>query len=107
MSCLITTDTGASVTIAQPDISERLPEREMNQPYVLQVASDRIPVMKEALVELTLRQHPLRTWVFVTMIINEFILGLDVLHAHDASVDLGCCVLQLAKEEVPLWHSGA
>jgi hypothetical protein len=61
MSSLITTDTGASVTIDQPDISKRMPERELTQLYVLQVASSDIPVMGEAFVELTLRQHPLKT----------------------------------------------
>jgi hypothetical protein len=51
------------------------------------VASSDIPVMGEAFVELTLRQHPLKTWVFIAKIINECILGLDILHAHDVSVD--------------------
>jgi hypothetical protein len=45
-------------------------------------------------------------WVFVANISNKFILRMDVLHAHNASMDLGCCVLQMDDEEVPLWHHG-
>jgi hypothetical protein len=35
---------------------------------------------------------------------DQFILGLDVTHAHDASVDLRSRVLQLSDEELPLWQ---
>jgi hypothetical protein len=34
-------------------------------------------------------------------------LGLDILHAYDASVDLGHQTLRLAEEEVSLWSPGA
>jgi hypothetical protein len=47
--------------------------------------------------------HPLNIWVFVPVITNEFILGLDVLHAYDASVDLEYQMLHLTEEEVSLW----
>jgi hypothetical protein len=47
------------------------------------------------------------TKVFVISITNEFILGLDVMHAHDASVDLRRRVLQLSDEELPLWQPRA
>jgi hypothetical protein len=40
-SCPAAKDTGASVTIAKPDIAARLPERNLRAPYVLQMASDR------------------------------------------------------------------
>jgi hypothetical protein len=43
--------------------------------------------------------------VFIAKIFSEFILGLVVLHAHDASGDLGCCVLQLDEAEMPSQHS--
>lgn len=43
--------------------------------------------------ELTLGQHSLRTWVFVAMIINEIILGLDVLHTHTVFMDVEQCML--------------
>jgi hypothetical protein len=46
------------------------------------------------------------TCVFVANISNEFILRMDVLHAHDASVDLVWHVLQTADEEVSLWCPG-
>jgi hypothetical protein len=44
--------------------------------------------LKEDFLTLTLGQRPLKICVFVTNIVNEFILGLDILHANDASVDL-------------------
>jgi hypothetical protein len=66
------------------------PERKPSRAYVLQTASgETIPVLKEALVELSLGRRALRIWVFVTEVTDEFILGLDVLRAYDASVDLG------------------
>jgi hypothetical protein len=64
-------------------------------------------VLKEALVELTLRQRALRIWVFVAEVTDEFILGLDFLRAYDASVDLGRHLLRLRQEEVTLWRPGA
>jgi hypothetical protein len=45
-------------------------------------------------------------WVFVADITNEFILGLNILRAYDASVDIGRQTLRLA-EEVSLWSPGA
>jgi predicted aspartyl protease len=53
--CLVSIDTGASATVARPDIVAGLPERELNRPYVLQTTSgETIPVVKEAHVELTM-----------------------------------------------------
>jgi hypothetical protein len=34
------------------------------------------PFLKNTLLQLTLRQHPLKIWVFTAEIIDEFILGL-------------------------------
>jgi hypothetical protein len=48
-----------------------------------------IPILNEAFVEFTPGWRPLMTWVFVAIITDEFFLGLDVLHTHDASMDLG------------------
>jgi hypothetical protein len=39
-------------------------------------------------------------WVFVANITDELILGLDILRAYDASVDIGRQTLRLADEEV-------
>jgi hypothetical protein len=47
-------------------------------------------VLKKALAELTLHQLPLQSWVSVTKTTDEFI---HVLHAHNASTDLGHHVL--------------
>jgi hypothetical protein len=101
-------DTGASVTIARPDIVARQLERKPSRAYVLQTDSgETIPMLKEALVELTLGQPVLRIWVFVAEVTDEFILGLDVLRVYDASVDLGRHVLLLGQEEVTLLRPGA
>jgi hypothetical protein len=45
--------------------------------------------MKVALIELSLGRRSLKIWVFVAEVRDEFILGLKVLRAYDASVDLG------------------
>jgi hypothetical protein len=106
-SCLITTDRGASVKIAIPAIIARMPKRGLTTPYALQKASGQLlPILKEPLVTMTLEQHPLTTWASVAKITHKFILGLDIMHAHDASVDLRCHVLWLG-DEVPLWQPGA
>jgi hypothetical protein len=46
-------------------------------------------------------------WVFVANITDELILGLDILRAYDASVDIGRQTLRLAEEEISLWNPGA
>jgi hypothetical protein len=54
-ACRVIIDTGASVTIARPDIVAGQPERKLSSAYVLQTASgETIPVLTEALIELTL-----------------------------------------------------
>jgi hypothetical protein len=75
----MTLDTGVYMTVARPDI------------------------LKKPFLTPTLGQHPLKIWVFVTNTTNYFILGLDFLHAHDVSVDLGRQMLHLAEEEVSVW----
>jgi predicted aspartyl protease len=101
--CRVTVDTGASATVARPDIVAGLPERELSRPYVLKTASgETMPVMKKAHVELTMGQRTLRSWVFVADIADDFILGLDILRAYDASVDIGRRVLRLGQDEVPV-----
>jgi predicted aspartyl protease len=101
--CRVTIDTGPSATVARPDIVAGLPERELSRPYMLQTASgETIPVVKEARVELTIGRHTLRSWVFVADIADDFILGLDLLRAFNASVDIGRRVLQLSRDEVPV-----
>jgi hypothetical protein len=49
----------------------------------------------------------LKIWVFVADTTNEFILGLDILRAYNASVDIGRQTLRLAEEEISLWSPGA
>jgi hypothetical protein len=47
-----------------------------------------IPVLREALRELTLGQRALNVWVFVDDITHDLILGLDILRAYNATVDV-------------------
>ena len=78
----MTIDTGASVTIARPDIVAGQPQRKPSRAYILQTASgETIPVLMEVLVELILGRRAMRIWVFVAVVTDEFILGLDVLGA--------------------------
>jgi hypothetical protein len=44
----------------------------------------------------------MKIWVFVADITDEVILGLDILLAYDASVDVDRDVLRLCQEEVPV-----
>ena len=60
----MTIDTGASVTIARPDIVARQPESKPSRTYVLQTAiGETNPVLNEAFVEMTLGRRALRIWV--------------------------------------------
>jgi hypothetical protein len=105
---MVTIDTGANVTVARPDIAAGWPERQTKKSYTLQtVSGEALDVIKEVCLTLTLGRRPLKIWVFVADITNEFILGLDILRAYDASVDIGRQTLRLADEEVSVWSPGA
>lgn len=99
----MTTDTKASLTTAWPDIAAGLPERELPMKFTLRTAlRGNFPILKKVLVTLTPGWCPLTTWVSVPKMTNEFTLGLDIMHAHNASVELRCHVLQLgSNNEVP------
>jgi hypothetical protein len=62
------------------------------------VSSKALPILKEVFLILTLGWHPLKIWVFVTIVTNESILGLAIPRAYDASVGLGHQTLHLAEE---------
>lgn len=47
---------------------------------------------------MNLGQTALRIWVFVAEITDKFIMGLDVLRIHEATVDLGRHVLRIGRE---------
>jgi hypothetical protein len=97
--CRVIIGAGAFVTVARPDIVVGLPERRPGRQCVLQVGSGRtIHVAREALVELTLTQRALKIWVFVADIMDEFILGLDILRAYHATVDVRRHVLRLGQD---------
>jgi hypothetical protein len=82
------------VMVARLDIAAGLPEREPSMKCALQMPSrETLPILKEVFMTLTQGQRPLKTWVVVANITDEFILGLDVLQASNAGVDLKCLVL--------------
>jgi hypothetical protein len=54
------------------------------------------PILKEVFLTLNLGRCPLQIQVFIKNITNKFILGLDILHAYNASVDLGRQMLCVA-----------
>jgi hypothetical protein len=101
-------DTGEYFTVAKPDIDAGWPEREPNPGFTLQtVSGEFLPISKEVLLTINLGRRPLRMWLFVANITDELTLGLDILCAYDASVDIGRQKLRLAEEEVSLWSPGA
>jgi hypothetical protein len=85
-----------------------LPERQPNQSYNLQtVSGEALPILKEAVLKLTLGRYSLNILVFVANIANEFAPGLDILHTCHASVHLGRQILRLGEDEVSLRSHGA
>jgi hypothetical protein len=79
-----------------------LPEREPDPGFTLQTVSvESLPILKEVLLTQILGRCPLKMWDFVADIRDELILGLDILRAYDASVDIGRQNLRLAAEEEP------
>lgn len=89
----MTIHTGASVTIAQPITPQE--EAKQNLHFTDGLWRN-IPVM-EALVELTLGRRALRIWMYVAEV-TDFILGLEVLGAYNASMDLVRNLLQMGQE---------
>jgi hypothetical protein len=88
--CLVTVDTGAYITVVRPDLAAGWTERQLNLRFKLQtVSGEALPVLREVFLSLTLGRRQLKIWVFVANITKEFILGLDILRAYDASVDIG------------------
>jgi hypothetical protein len=54
------TSTEASITVTRPDITTGLPTRKSSWLYVLQMLLvENLPILKEVLIELTLRWCPL------------------------------------------------
>jgi hypothetical protein len=99
---LVSVDIGAPMTLASPHVTAGLPERNSRIGSLTTASGEIITITKEAYVNLTLGKYSIRIWVPVASIAEEFILGLDMLRAHNASVDFGRCVLCLGAEEVPL-----
>jgi hypothetical protein len=91
----------------RPDIAAGWPERQLRRFKLQTVSGETLPILKEVFLTLRLGWHPLKIWVFVASITNELILGLDILRAYDASVDLGRQTLHLAGKEMWLWSPGA
>jgi hypothetical protein len=70
------------------------------------VSGEVLPILKEVFITLTLGRRSLKIRVSVADITNKLILGLDVLRAYDACVDIGRQTLLLAEEEISLWSPG-
>jgi hypothetical protein len=102
----VTIDTGTSNTIARPRIVAGQPEGKPSRAYVSQTTSGETIPVTESLVEQTLWRRALGIRVFVAEITDEFFLGLDVVRAYDASVDIGRHLQRLGQEKVTLWRLG-
>jgi hypothetical protein len=82
--CLVTIDTRAYVTTARQNTAPGLPKRKQSIPYILTMALEKIlPMLKEALVEMTLGQSPMHIWMFTPEIADKFIPVLHVLCTYD------------------------
>jgi hypothetical protein len=68
------------MTVANPNIAAKWAERQLNQRYTLQPVSGKaLPILNEVFLTPALRRCPLKIWVFIGNITNEFTLGLDIL----------------------------
>lgn len=52
-------------------------------------------------------RRPPKILVLVAHVTNEFVLGLNILCAYEASMDIWLQILRLAQEELSLWSPGA
>jgi hypothetical protein len=81
--------------------SQRSPrESQAETTFSQTVSGEAIPVLKEALFDLTLRWWALAIWVFVAEVTQEFIVGLDILRAYNESLELGHHLLRMGREKV-------
>jgi hypothetical protein len=71
------------------------------------VSGEFLPILKEVFLPLILERCHVKMWVFFASITDELILGLDILRAYDAPVDIGRQKLHLAEEVISLWRPGA
>jgi hypothetical protein len=91
------------VTVARSNIATGWPEKQPNQRYTLQtVSGEALLILREVFRTLTQERRQLKILVFVTSITNEFILGLDILRAYEASLSPGRKTLRLAEEEIAM-----
>jgi hypothetical protein len=98
----VTADTGAYVTVVRPNIAAGWPKRAKPTLHAADGICGSFTILKEVFLTLTLGRRPLKIWVYVTNITNEFVLGLEILNTYDAYIDLGRQILHLAEEEVSL-----
>jgi hypothetical protein len=99
-------DTGVYETFTRPDIGAGWLERKSIQCYTLKTVSGKVlPILKK--VFLTRPGVALTENLSIRLEYHkQFILGLDILRAYDASLDLGRQTLRLAGEEVSQWSLG-
>jgi hypothetical protein len=83
-ACLVTTDTGATMTISRPDITAELPERETTSRTSCRWHQGTPPHTEESFSEVYPGVEPTNS----LCVRRHFIMGLDTFHTHDASVDL-------------------
>jgi hypothetical protein len=75
---------------------------------MLQTASgETLPILKVALVELTLGRSPIRIWALVAEITEELILRPDILHTYVVFMGLRRHMLRLGEENLSLWSPRA
>jgi hypothetical protein len=100
--CIVTVDTGSSLTIVRPEIAKGLPERKPKIRHFQTVTGQIIPIFKEVLVHLNLHTCTIKAWALVADIIEEVLLGLDVMCAEDVVLDFHRNVLRIGGQEMPM-----
>jgi hypothetical protein len=79
--------------MAGPDVTMDLPKRASLAVYPADGVWGDSPCPEEGTGRGDAGEHSLHTWVFVAKITDEFISGLDALHANYTPMDFGCDVL--------------
>ena len=102
--CMLTIDTGSTITIIRPDILSR-EKREHLQPvsgWLRTVTGEKVPFRGKSELTLQIGSTTATQQIWVADIQDGCILGMDFLRPHGCLVNLEEDLLRISGEEVPL-----
>ena len=102
--CMLTIDTGSTITIVRPDILSR-EKREHLQPvsgWLRTVTGEKVPFRGKSELTLQIGSTTATQQIWVADIQDGCILGMDFLRPHGCLVNLEEDLLRISGEEVPL-----